>query len=244
MKLFDCNCHFGKTAYYDPGSFYEKEVLLKKMNQYNIEKALVFHSKARDYSPIEGNKLLLDEISSNDNLLPVFVVLPNHTGEFMEMQQLDKKVKAIRMFPSIDYHFYSLKDYACQEIYEFAGATNLPIMIDSDEISYDLVDEILSNHVFVKLIITNTGYRADRHLYPLMKKHKNLFIDTCRYSGHQGVETFVNTFGSERILFGSGMPKYSGSGGVYFIEKLMLPDKDKENIAYNNINNLMKGVSL
>jgi len=244
MKLIDCNCHFGKTAHIEPGSFYEKNILLSKMEKLNIKKALVYHTKARDYSPLEGNKLLLKEIKTNDNLLPVFIVIPNHTGEFMDITKIDKSVKAIKLFPSTKYHTFSLMDYSCKEIYEYCAATNLPIIMDIDETNWDQVDNILSNHYYLKLIITNTGYRADRYIYPLMKKHRNLYFDTSRYFGHQAIEQFVNKFGSTNILFGSGMPIVSGEGGVYFMEHLMLKEHDIENIAYNNINNIIRSVSL
>ncbi|MBN2852140.1 MAG: amidohydrolase family protein [Clostridia bacterium] len=244
MKLIDCNCHFGKTVNYDPGAFYEKHDLLLKMELFNIEKALVYHSQARDYSPLEGNKLLLEEINENSNLLPVFVVIPNHTGEFMDITEIDKRVKAVRLFPSMNRQNFSLMDYSSKEIYDFCATSNLPVMIDIDETSWDMVDMILSNHYNLKLIISNTGYRADRYIYPLMKKHQNLYIETSRYSGHQAIENFIDHFGSEKILFGSGMPVYSGGGGAYYIEHLMISDRDRENIAYSNMSRLIDEVSL
>lgn len=244
MKLIDCNCHFGKTMNFDPGAFYEKHDLLQKMKLFNIEKALVYHSQARDYSPSAGNMLLSEEIKEDSNLLPVFVVIPNHTGEFIDMADIDRNVKAIRLFPSRNRHDFSLMDYSCKEIYDFCSACNLPVMIDIEETSWDMVDMILSNHYNLRMIISNTGYRADRYVYPLMKKHKHLHIETSRYSGHQAIENFVDHFGSEKVLFGSGMPVYSGGGGVYFIEKLMLNDRDRENIAYDNAARLIEEVSL
>jgi predicted TIM-barrel fold metal-dependent hydrolase len=50
--------------------------------------------------------------------------------------------------------------------------------------------------------------------------------------------------GVDRILFGTGMPVYTGAGAVFYIKKLMLGEEDKQKIASVNLTRLLNGVKL
>ena len=43
--------------------------LLKEMDFYGIDEAVVFHSRQREDSPVVGNKILFDEIEGVERLL-------------------------------------------------------------------------------------------------------------------------------------------------------------------------------
>jgi hypothetical protein len=53
---------------------------------------------ARDYDPIIGNKILLDEIKNNPQLIPCFVLMPDITGEFPDVNFYlrDNNVRAVK----------------------------------------------------------------------------------------------------------------------------------------------------
>ena len=75
------------------------------MEEYRIEKALVLHSIAREHDPAVGNARLLEEIKGHDQLIPVWAVMPHHTGEMdapdvLTEKMLSSGVKAAALFPS------------------------------------------------------------------------------------------------------------------------------------------------
>ncbi len=62
--------------------------LLKEMDSYGIDEALVFHSRQRDDSPIVGNKILMSEIKGVERLYGPLAILPPHTGEMGSFEDL------------------------------------------------------------------------------------------------------------------------------------------------------------
>ncbi|MBN1623837.1 MAG: amidohydrolase family protein [Clostridia bacterium] len=248
-EFFDCNCSIGRTSITHPGSFDSPEVLVNKMDQYGISKALVYHAVSRDHFPAEGNPLIDTIVRKYDNLQPVWVVMPHHTGEFPnpavlinEMQR--KGVKAVRIFPSPQRQNYSLKKYSAGSLFDMLEADRIPLFVDIDEIGWDNIDSLLSEYGNLPVILCNTGYRADRYIYPLMKAYGNLYIETSRYLSHLGLEALCSTIGSDRILFGTSMPLYTGSGAVFYIRNLMLPESDRRKIASGNLERLLAEVRL
>ena len=79
--------------------------LLKEMDFYGIEEALVYHFRQRDDSPIVGNKILLREIEGVHRLHGTLAILPPQTGELGSLEDLlelmrVKNIRAFRAFPS------------------------------------------------------------------------------------------------------------------------------------------------
>ncbi len=249
IKFFDCNCSIGRTNITHPGTFDSPEILVKKMKEYGISNALVYHAVARDHSPAEGNPLIVDIAKKYDCLHPVWVVMPHHTGEFLNPAELvnsmkKHNVKAVRIFPSPQKHNYSMKKYSTGSLFDMLEADRVPLFVDIDEIGWNNIDDLLSSYKNLPVILCNTGYRADRYLYPLMQTYENLYIETSRFLSHLGLEALCKKAGSDRILFGTSLPLYTGSGAVFYIKNLMISESDKSKIAAGNLVRLLEEVRL
>lgn len=247
ITFLDCNCSIGRTNVPNPGTFDSPEILVEKMAEYGIAESLVYHAVARDHTPAMGNPLI-DEIASKyENINPVWVIMPHHTGEFPKPDILwaemkNKGVRAVRIFPSDKRHNYSMKGYSLGPLLSMLDEHSVPLFVDIDEIGWDKIDIIPDRYPKLPIVLCNIGYRCDRHLYPLMESCGNIHIETSRYIPNQGIEALVEEFGSDRILFGSAMPYYSGAGAVFHIRNLMLPEEDKKAIASENVKRLLSEV--
>ena len=85
ISFFDGNCVIGMRSIRRSGcageaEFYSLEDLLAEMDYAGIDDALVYHSLAKEYVPMLGNRQLMDEISGHERLHPCWVVMPNGTG--------------------------------------------------------------------------------------------------------------------------------------------------------------------
>ncbi|MCK4653317.1 MAG: hypothetical protein KAU01_02610, partial [Candidatus Cloacimonetes bacterium] len=104
MIFFDSNCCLGKLSVPMPKSLETSKELIKTMKRSNINKALVYHSFSREYSPVLGNQKLLEEIGKYKNLYPCWVLFPHYTGEMPVPEELlyvilEKGIRAVRIFP-------------------------------------------------------------------------------------------------------------------------------------------------
>lgn len=249
LSFFDCNCSFGRRKIVDPGSLYTREDLLRYMDQYGISKALVYHSLAREDAPITGNNILMEQIKDYPALVPVWIVIPHHTGEFYEPGILIEKMKEnnvriVRMFSGDNEHKYSLASWNCGELLSALEEHRVPVIMQMNAISFDILYNICNQYPKLKLIISEIGYRVDRDLYPLLNKVPNLYIETMGYKVHNGIEEICERFGAKHLIFGSGMPVKSGASAVCMINYARISENEKRMIAYENLETLLEEVRL
>ncbi|GAG70498.1 unnamed protein product [marine sediment metagenome] len=215
------------------------------MDTAGIEEALVYHIVARDADPALGNRLLHEEIAGNDRLHPVWVVIPHHTGEMPKPKKLLKKmdargVKAVRMYPTKDQQSFSLEEWNSGELLGALEEARVPLILEIEIVWWEAVARILKNHPKLPVIIADANYRHNRFTYPLFKKYKNLCVETTRHFGAGVYEDIVGKFGSHPILFGTNMPRYTGTAAVSMLTYADIPLKDKKAIAGGNLRKLLK----
>ncbi|HBG75326.1 hypothetical protein QBE55_00530 [Eubacteriales bacterium mix99] len=247
LKFFDCHCSFGMRSIRYPGSFYQKEDLIRKMKSCGIEKALVYHSMAQEYNPEAGNQMLMEAVQGIPSLIPVWAVMPHHTGEFPEPDELARRMKenaiqAVTMFPGAADQTYSMAEWNCGGLYGMLEEQRVPLLLGMEQTAWNDLQELLSRHPQLNVILTNVNYRIDRNLYAMLEKHDHLFLETYGYKVYGGIEAICRRFGARRLIFGSGMPVFSGSGAVSMINYAQISEEEKREIAYKNLENLLKGV--
>ena len=251
LHIFDGNAFFGMRSLRLPGSFYKKEDLLRKMDEYGIEKALVYHSMAKEYDPQVGNQILLDEIGTESRLVPMWSVLPHYTGEFDPPEVLADKmkrygIKAVTMFPSPASQNFSFSDLTCGAIYEMLEHYDIPLFIGLDQLGGTMANfgSLVSSHPKMKIVLTNVTYRIDRDLYPLMDKYDNFLLETSGYKPLEGIPMICEHFGAHRLVFGTGMPAISGPASLGLLVYAQIPFEQKQMIASKNLKKLLGGVRL
>lgn len=249
LEFFDCNCMIGSRGVYFKNTVYEKNGILNKMDFIGIKKALATSSFSYEYNPLYGNKQIIKETKDEDKLLPVWAVLPNSCNEFIceedlprEMKQND--VKFVRMSPETERFSHSLNELVSGKLLSVLEECSIPILMDYDLSIYNEIVDMLSNHPNLKIIFLNTGYRINRYFYPLMENFKNVYVETSGFKQYMGIEGIVKTFGAERLIFGSGMPLFSTGSAVTMITHADIKSREKEMIAYKNLENLLEGVQI
>ncbi|HHV59541.1 MAG TPA: amidohydrolase family protein [Clostridiaceae bacterium] len=247
LEFFDSSCFFGRRSVVNPGSYWTVEELVENMNHFGIKKALVYHSIAKEYNPCIGNRMLMEDISKYPCLYPMWVVMPHHTGEFPEPDELLKQlrqnnVKAVKIFPSIKDHFYSISNWVCGELFSMLEKSGIPLFVGLDQLTWNEIYELCTGFPKLNIVLTDLNYRADRNLYPLLQKFDNLCIETYGYKQHHGIEEICKKFGAGRFIFGSGTPVSSLASAITMINFARISDEEKRMIAYGNLEKLLGGV--
>lgn len=251
--LFDSNCMMGQRLSFKDARFNDAKALLKIMDSKGIDKALVFHSLAKENFINEGNLKIAKETENSDRLVPCWVAMPHYSGECQSPEDMIKgmaanKAGAVRIFP--EYHRVKLYKWIWHDLFTRLEAGRVPVMVDfsnvnwSQEIDWDGINELCTSFPDLPLILLRQGQVADRYIYYLMDKHKNLFLETSYYQVNHGFASIVDKFGAERLIFGSGMPVYQPDCPISALLYSGLPEKDIQKIAGQNLENLLKGVCL
>ncbi len=247
VSFFDSNCVIGKRSIRRSGcigeaEFYSLEDLLAEMDYAGIDDVLVYHSLAREYVPMLGNRRLMDEIGNNKRLHPCWVVMPQGTGEVprpedLVREMLDQGVRAVRLFPSD--HLFSLSDWCSGELLKELEKHSMVTIIEIDQVGWDGLYGLCSRFPDLPVIIANLNYRVNRYLYPLLEKFRNLHVETSGYQMHRGVEALCSRFGAERLIFGTRMPYFTPGPAMTMINYSLISQEDREKMAGGNLRRLL-----
>jgi len=244
LKFFDANCFAGKPDVLQKGSLYKPEDHLKLMAGCNIEKALAYHISALEVHPTLGNKEMMLLVNKEASFVPLWVVMPNHTGEFYDPEELlqlmkENDVRAVRLFPRFNSLTYSLEDWSCGELFDELGRKGIPVLIDLEETDWSMLYKVCKNHENLNVIVTNVYYRHGRDIYALLKELPNFFVEISLYKNYLGIEHICRKFGAHRLVFGTGMPLMDPGPSVAMVIYADIPYEDKGLIASGNLQRLL-----
>jgi predicted TIM-barrel fold metal-dependent hydrolase len=218
------------------------------MRRCGIDSALVVHTLARDYDPKFGNRVLIEEVRKSERLFPCFVLMPDGTGEFPEIESYieDNEIRAVKLYPKL--HKYMFDEFTCGKIFKLLEEMEIPLFIEAgrgfdenfNQASIEEIDRICSVHPNLKLVIQGSRWEMMRKIFYLMKKHENIYIEFSSLQVNRGIEYFVENFGSGRLLFGTEFPYKSIGSARAFIDYSDISIEDRRRIAGLNLAKLLK----
>jgi predicted TIM-barrel fold metal-dependent hydrolase len=229
------------------------EDLLREMDFYGIEEALVFHSRQRDDSPVIGNEMLLKEIEGHQRLHGSFAILPPQTGELGSLEELIEKmraknIRAFRTFPSE--HKFLMTKTALGGLYDVMVERKIPLFISVKEScggisGWYLIEKILSDVPDLTVVVTEHGsWGHDRFFRPLIEKYENLYLEISRYELDGGIRDFCAEYGADRLLFGTGYPQWNPGGPILMLAQADITKREREKIAWENLVRILGRVKI
>src|SRR3989304_1262161 len=84
LELFDSNCTLGRIISPKPGFPLSVGILLAVMDEFQTAEALVYHAMSKEFHPVDGNQVLLDEVARAGRLHAMWVLMPSGTAGFPE----------------------------------------------------------------------------------------------------------------------------------------------------------------
>ncbi len=248
IVYFDCFTYIGKYTPKFKTQLYTVDDLLSEMKRCGISYSLVVNTIARDYDPIFGNEILLDEIKNAKQLFPCFVLMPDITGEFpdVELYLNQYNVRAVKLYPKL--HRYFFDEFTCGKIFRMLELSEIPLFIEAgrgfdqkfNQVSLEEIDKVCEMHPNFNIVLQGARWEEMRKVFTLMKKHKNLYIEFSSFQINRGIEFLVENFGAERILFGSEFPLKSVGSARAFLDYSDLSDAEKAKIAGLNLMRLLR----
>ncbi|HQO36032.1 MAG TPA: amidohydrolase family protein, partial [bacterium] len=211
LRIYDASVAIGTQMVPFEGDLSLPADILQRMDRYPIRKAVCFHHAAIENHPNLGNRLLMEQLSGEKRLLPQWVILPDSTREFPDPEDLavllkQNGVRSVRMAPRT--HSYPLTPWCCGTLLELLERYGIPIFISVAEIEWNDLAMVLTAFPELKIVLTDTGYRIGRKVYPLLYQFENLFMEFSDYVIHWGLEDLCERFGPERFVYGSGLGRW------------------------------------
>ncbi len=250
-EWFDAECCLGRTRAHRAGAPSTAEELSAVLHDNGIGRALVYHADAAGYDPVVGNRELLEEISGHPEFEPCWVLLPHDTGEFPAPdaavgEMLASGVRAARVFP-VDFRF-AFRLWNLAPLIERLAAYRVPLWVDFGHegwsertIDFGGIHEVCEAFPELPIVLVRPNIGSDRRLFALLRQHANLHFETSYYTVHRGIELVCETFGPERVLFGTGLPHRAPGPPITALAYSLIDEDARALVAGGNLSRLLAG---
>ncbi|MBU0478508.1 amidohydrolase family protein [bacterium] len=253
LNFFDSNGILGQPVFSSSTGKFESylsvERLIKEMDHFEIDCALVSHWDAVKDHPSSGNAKLIEEIKGHNRLFPCWFVIPHHTGEMPEPKKLikemiSKNVRAVRLFPI--FHNFSMEEWSIGPLLKELEKNNILAVVHCPA---NRLYAICKKYKKLNIV----GLAPLRELYPLLEKFDNLYASLEYYPDNNLVEDICRRFGAHRLVFGTRQKDpyntYINTSANWvsgptktMIDYADIGDKEKQMIASGNLKKLL-GIS-
>jgi len=248
LRWFDCNCMFGPAGQGSLFCFENPQQLETSLEEQGIGEALLFSSLAKLNDPQLGNSLLLEAVAGRAGLHPCLTLTPEMELEEGFPERLLAPVKsgaarACRVFPKAG--SYELEPWIMPQTFSALNRARIPLLVDQDTVhwddpfDWDQVHRLCLEYRDLPVIVVRQGMLAARNLFPLLKRHENLYLETSYFQLAGGLEEAAKRFGAVKLVFGTGMPVFDPRLPIAGLLYSPLSDREKEMVAGENLRALL-----
>lgn len=233
--------------------------LLALMDRAGIDKAWVSSASAIFYKNSQaGNEELAEQIAPHaDRLIPCAVINPTYADWEHDLQVCIDEfgARGLRLYPN--YHNYTLSDSCCNELVAAASEHNLVIslpirqidqrqrhwLIEIPDLALDDLVGLVTRHPQASFVFLNgLGFVSSPLGKPNNGLPANYAIEISRLSAVMAAEIrqLLDNLGTERVVFGTGMPFKYPEPALVKIEVLEATEEEKQAILSGNALRLLE----
>ena len=228
------------------------------MTDNDIKKAVITNKFALSYEWKDGNERLLKSGLSVEieGIYYAFVLTPEaiYTYDFPKFltRAYKDRVRLFRVFPRS--HLFYLNDHYMKKIYKILSKKKFPLMLDLKQLDItgnkyfdiDVLEKVLDENMNMPLILETTLKQCmfNRFYFPLLERFKNLYLEASGLLLYDQIEHYVERFGSERLIFGTGYPDLPIEINTNRIILADISESDKKNIASDNLEKILGGIEI
>ncbi len=218
--LFDANILLGPMPLRPPGAPECRADLLSTLDCFGIVQGLVTHTLAKWHDVTTGNRRLTEEIAGDERLVACWVVLPSGTGEVPpEPQQVAQLLaagaRAARLCP-VAYRL-SLEPWEVDPLLAALADRQVPLLLDMDNRHWSegrpwgFIERTCRTYPTLPLVLLREPQANFRTLFPLLDRCPNLVLETSYLQGHDAIRLIVERWGTQRLVFGTGLPVWDAA---------------------------------
>ena len=217
------------------------EGVLKAMQKYGIEAAVLIPRLAVDSNFRLGNKELFDAVKADKRLFAYFAVNPNYPEECIELMRSamsSPKIVAAALFRGSSRDYPNPDDY--REILNAYRRFTRPVLVDaaSGE-AIAAAAQMAREFPTIKFIFGSMG-GADWKRAMTCDQLLNVMLETSGSFDCEKIEEAVDRFGAHRILFGSDMPFSDPASMLALVQSSGVPKDAMSKILGENAKRLFK----
>ena len=206
-----------------------------------------------------GPRGQLGQSAGSGRLLPCWIVMPHHTGEFpapdeLVRQMRDHGVRAARMNPP-SHNRYSIAPWSAGALLHALERHRIPLFLSGTDLGRylddpgtgftpEVVHELCHTYPQLPIVILRLNFQLTRVAVPLLQSCPNLYADLSYHDVFLGIELLCREVGAERLLFGTGLPVGGRGAALVTLQAAEIDEPQRRQIAGANLARLLDGVRL
>ena len=243
MEFFDCNVSYGHDRIrqvLDPVT--GPNQLQDELARAGVGRAVVFRTEQYQADPQLGQKLLAADLARNKNLFGLWAITPplgqETPGDLLKQMQ-EQRMVGWRLFPA-DLRFLA-KSFALSDYLELAVRHRVPIFISTAHgTSLAEAADLLKDYPQLRVVLTyDNVWPAERLVGPFLASFPQVYLDLAWLITAGGIESLVQKYGADRLLYGSGFPYCYLGATMQMIRQARLSEAEKKAIAAGNLERLL-----
>ena len=242
--MIDCNGFFGAWPYWDV-THKTPEGLLTLMDRYQIEMLAVCSTRSIFSDWRLGNEEAIELSNKYPKRFLPFVslspILPKSDLVHHLKDYKQRKVRGIRLYPQ--HQGYSLaSNSVATEILKTAQDLSLPVVLPIrvimnwglPEMATGTIETIVPKYPKLSFILSGVNYGDTLWAFDFMRRFHNVFLEISGMQGFRAIDGSVQAVGTERLLFGSGLPLLYPACSIQKLEVARLTREQKSAISEGN----------
>ena len=239
----DCGVKLGRTARREALVPYDAAELAREMERVAIHAAMVESASAASYSYVRGNAEVAEACAANPRLFQLATCPPTYKWETPQGPDylpnlLAGGARGMILRPNNLNH--DLDPFDLEPAANVLTERGLPLVLFGSNEEYPKFRKILEAFPKLNVLIMDGRWDALRHLFPMLEKYPNLYVDICCNQSNDIVDIMAKNFGADRMVYSSGYPGRVMSGLKTMIEYSALSEADKNLVAHGNACRLFK----
>lgn len=246
MEIIDINCMVGPWGPMDT-RFRDLAGLTGWLDRYHIGRCVAYTSTAL-WCPQEGNRLCAEiaaasagRVSSAYVADPALDTSAGKPVHLFHEALVSQRPAAVRLYPVTN--GYILDEFYSGALLEVLDALAMPVLLDETEVPLAGLPQLARRYPRIPFVLLRRGFRESRSFAPLLGQLDNIYLDTSMMVDCCLLEKLVADFGSERLLFGSGLPFYEPSGALGLIIYARIGQNERKNILAGNWLRLQEAIA-
>lgn len=246
LEFFDCHISYGmSTMDQELRPLHTLAQVEAEMDRAGVALGVVSRIEQTEGNLVEGNALLAQDLSNSSRFYGVWTIVPSHTGEIPAPEDLADRMKENRILGwrlCPGHGRYLPKTFVLKDWLKTAQKRNIPLFVSTAHgTSLEALADILEGYPELTVILHyDHVWPSDRLLRPFVASFPNVYLDMTHWIVDGGIESFVKAYGSERLLYGSGMPHSYFDAYMLMIQHADISQEDKGLIASGNLKRILK----
>ncbi|MBQ6474437.1 MAG: amidohydrolase family protein [Victivallales bacterium] len=250
LMFFDANCRLGRFVNGGPCAE-DAPALLREMDYYGVDRALVRFNNLAMSGTVTANCGLAEMLKADSakRLTGVWCILPSQCDEIPEPDEFFRRMKANRigaltLLPAE--HRYVPCRMTLGKIMDAAAERKVPVLLNGFAARWPELYQFMETfprNVYIFQEATGK-WGNDRLFRPLLENFEKFYFETTGYWVPEGIRDLAERYGADRILYGSGFPRYNQGNGMLQLRQSGLPLSSIELIAGRNLERILGGAEL